>query len=324
MLGLRIVADNVRSALRRAERCASRPQTEVWVTPRLVITRRPRRIQAASLQNVTATKGRPDHDQENQFMSTHLGRYAAVTGAGSGNGKAIAETLLDEGASVALLDINLDSLQEITEKYPQAIAVEANVADENSARAAANEVESAFGRLDLLVNNAGIVKSSNFEDLSREEWDQVFAVNSTGPFLMSQAMNGLLREGVAARGDNATSAIVNITSVEAHIVISSSGHPQIHYNASKGALLQLTRALAVECASNKIRVNAVAPGFIETPFTRAVLGNPEVLNWLLERTPMGRVGQPEDVANAVSFLGSEKASWVTGATLFVDGGWTVF
>ncbi|ABM10432.1 SDR family NAD(P)-dependent oxidoreductase [Paenarthrobacter aurescens] len=257
-------------------------------------------------------------------MSTHLGRYAAVTGAGSGNGKAIAETLLDEGASVALLDINLDSLREITEKYPQAIAVEANVAEEDSVHAAANEIASAFGRLDLLVNNAGIVKGSNFEDLSREEWDQVFAVNSTGPFLMSQAMNGLLREGVAARGDNATAAIVNITSVEAHIVISSSGHPQIHYNASKGALLQLTRALAVECASNKIRVNAVAPGFIETPFTRAVLGNPEVLNWLLERTPMGRVGQPEDVANAVSFLGSEKASWVTGATLFVDGGWTVY
>ena len=96
----------------------------------------------------------------------------------------------------------------------------------------------------------------------------------------------------------------------------------MHYNASKGALLQLTRALAVECASDRIRVNAVAPGFIETPFTREVLGNPEVHAWLMERTPLGRVGQPEDVANAVSFLGSEKASWVTGTTLFVDGGWT--
>jgi NAD(P)-dependent dehydrogenase (short-subunit alcohol dehydrogenase family) len=99
----------------------------------------------------------------------------------------------------------------------------------------------------------------------------------------------------------------------------------VHYNASKGALLQLTRALAVECASSKVRVNAVAPGFIETPFTKPVLGNPAVLSWLLERTPLGRVGQPEDVANAVSFLSSsEKASWVTGSTLFVDGGWTVF
>ncbi len=141
---------------------------------------------------------------------------------------------------------------------------------------------------------------------------------------MSQAAMPLLKAGAEAGGAKATSAVVNITSVEAHIVISSSGHPQIHYNASKGALLQLTRALAVECASSRVRVNAVAPGFIETPFTRPVLGNPEVLAWLLERTPMGRVGQPEDVANAVSFLGSEKASWVTGSTLFVDGGWTVY
>ncbi len=141
---------------------------------------------------------------------------------------------------------------------------------------------------------------------------------------MSQAAMPLLKAGAEARGEKATAAIVNITSVEAHIVISSSGHPQIHYNASKGALLQLTRALAVECASSRVRVNAVAPGFIETPFTKAVLGNEEVLKWLLERTPMGRVGQPEDVANAVSFLSSEKSSWVTGSTLFVDGGWTVY
>jgi NAD(P)-dependent dehydrogenase (short-subunit alcohol dehydrogenase family) len=185
-------------------------------------------------------------------------------------------------------------------------------------------VEQEFGRLDVLVNNAGIVRPTNFAELSREEWDEVFAVNSTGPFLMSQAAMPLLRAGAEARGEKATSSIVNITSVEAHIVISSSGHPQVHYNASKGALLQLTRALAVECAADRVRVNAVAPGFIETPFTREVLGNPKVKNWLLERTPLGRVGQPADVANAVSFLGSEKASWVTGTTLLVDGGWTVY
>lgn len=257
-------------------------------------------------------------------MSDHTGRFAAVTGAGSGNGKAIAETLLEEGASVALLDIAPDSLTEITEKYPAAIAVEADVADPASVRNAAAQIQDKFGRLDLLVNNAGIVRGTNFEELSVEEWDQVFAVNSTGPFLMSQAAMPLLKAGAESRGKKATTAIVNITSVEAHIVISSSGHPQIHYNASKGALLQLTKALAVECAASRVRVNAVAPGFIETPFTRSVLGNQEVLDWLLERTPMGRVGQPGDIANAVSFLGSEKASWVTGTTLFVDGGWTVY
>ncbi len=257
-------------------------------------------------------------------MLSHEGRFAAVTGAGSGNGKAIAETLLAEGARVAVLDIAPDSLKELTSDHAGAFPVTVDVSEQGSVRDAIGAIEQEFGRLDLLVNNAGIVRSSNFADLPLEEWNDVFAVNSTGPFLMSQAAMPLLRAGATARGEQATSSIVNITSVEAHIVISSSGHPQVHYNASKGALLQLTRALAVECASDRVRVNAVAPGFIETPFTRSVLGNPDVKNWLLERTPLGRVGQPEDVANAVSFLGSDKASWVTGATLFVDGGWTVY
>jgi NAD(P)-dependent dehydrogenase (short-subunit alcohol dehydrogenase family) len=260
---------------------------------------------------------------EGQTLSTHSGKFVAVTGAGSGNGKAIAETLLREGASVALLDVDPRGLKEVADEHSEALAITADVSDRESVAAAVEELQSSFGRLDLLVNNAGIVRGTNFEELSLAEWDEVFAVNSTGPFLMSQAAASLLRGGVAARGEAATSAIVNITSVEAHIVISSSGHPQIHYNASKGALLQLTRALAVEFAAARVRVNAVAPGFIETPFTRAVLGNPKVHAWLMERTPLGRVGQPEDVANAVSFLGSEKASWVTGTTLFVDGGWTV-
>jgi NAD(P)-dependent dehydrogenase (short-subunit alcohol dehydrogenase family) len=257
-------------------------------------------------------------------MHSHEGRTAAVTGAGSGNGKAIAETLLAEGARVAVLDIAPESLKELTSDYPGAFPVTVDVSEPGSVRDAIDAIEQEFGRLDLLVNNAGIVRSSNFADLPLEEWNEVFAVNSTGPFLMSQAALPLLRAGATGRGEQATSAIVNITSVEAHIVISSSGHPQVHYNASKGALLQLTRALAVECAGDRVRVNAVAPGFIETPFTRGVLGNADVKSWLLERTPLGRVGQPEDVANAVSFLGSDKASWVTGATLFVDGGWTVY
>lgn len=257
-------------------------------------------------------------------MNTHEARHAAVTGAGSGNGKAIAQTLLREGATVAVMDIAPDSLKALTDEFDTAFAVTVDVADQASVQGAMAEVGAEFGRLDLLVNNAGIVRSSNFAELPREEWDQVFAVNSTGPFLMTQAATPLLKEGAAARGPEGTAAVVNITSVEAHIVISSSGHPQVHYNASKGALLQLTRALAVECAGDRIRVNAVAPGFIETPFTRSVLGNPDVKAWLLERTPLGRVGQPEDVANAVSFLGSDKASWVTGTTLLVDGGWTVY
>ena len=254
-------------------------------------------------------------------MSNRLeGRFAAVTGAASGNGRAIAEKLLADGATLAAIDLNAEALAEVFGDRPDVLQVQANVADEESVKAGFAQIAEAFGRLDVLVNNAGIVKFGTFEDLSRAEWDQVFAVNSTGPFLVSREAYPLLKAG---DGEH-TRSIVNITSVEAHIVISSSGHPQIHYNASKGALLQLTRALAVEAAQAGIRVNAVAPGFIETPFTAEALGKDEVRNWLLERTPLGRIGKPEDVANGVAFLASDEASWVTGTTLFVDGGWTIY
>lgn len=247
-------------------------------------------------------------------------KFVAVTGAASGNGRAIAEKFLAEGAKVAALDMNTDALETVFGANVNVLRVACNVADVDSSREAMSVVEAEYGRLDVLVNNAGIVKFGTFDDLSVEEWNQVFAVNSTGPFIVSQAAAKLLRAGDPQH----TRAIVNITSVEAHIVISSSGHPQIHYNASKGALLQLTRALSVELAADGIRVNAVAPGFIRTPFTEEALGKPEVVKFLMDRTPLGRIGEPEDVANGVAFLASDEASWVTGSTLFVDGGWTVY
>lgn len=253
-------------------------------------------------------------------MKRFENRFAAVTGAASGNGRAIAEKLLAEGATLAALDMNAEALEKVFGDNDKVVNVVCNVADKDSTVNAMAEVAKHFPRLDVLVNNAGIVKFGTFDDLSVEEWNQVFDVNSTGPFLVTQAAKDLLRAG---DGDH-TRAVVNITSVEAHIIISSSGHPQIHYNASKGALLQLTRGLSVELASSNIRVNAVAPGFIRTPFTQETLKSEEVQKFLMERTPMGRVGEPEDVANGVAFLASDEASWVTGTTLFVDGGWTVY
>lgn len=256
-------------------------------------------------------------------MNGHQGRVALVTGAASGNGRAIAERLLEEGARVALVDINAAALEEICAPYDDALPVVADVSDLGSMERAVSDTEVAFGGLDVLVNNAGIVRGAAFDDLDEEEWEEVFKVNSTGPFLASKAAVPAIRRTLA-RKPGATGAIVNITSVEAHIVISSSGHPQIHYNASKGALLMFTKALAVETAGTAIRVNAVAPGFIETPFTSKALTNETVKRWLLERIPLGRIGRPEDVASAVSFLASENSSYITGTTLLVDGGWTVF
>lgn len=253
----------------------------------------------------------------------HEGNVALVTGAASGNGRAIAEKLLDQGARVALVDVDTDALNSVCSPYADALAVTADVTDLTSMEQAVSKTEQAFGGLDILVNNAGIVRNSAFDDLDESEWEEVFKVNSTGPFLASKAAVPAIRRTLG-RKPGSTGAIVNITSVEAHIVISSSGHPQIHYNASKGALLMFTKGLAIETAGDGIRVNAVAPGFIETPFTSKVLANETVKQWLIDRTPMGRIGRPEDVAAAVSFLASESASFVTGTTLLVDGGWTVY
>jgi NAD(P)-dependent dehydrogenase (short-subunit alcohol dehydrogenase family) len=256
-------------------------------------------------------------------MNVHEGRIALVTGAASGNGRAIAEKLLDEGAQVALVDVNAEALDKVCAPYDAALAVVADVTDLTSMQRAVASTEEAFGGLDILVNNAGIVRGSAFDDLDESEWEEVFKVNSTGPFLASKAAMPAIRRTLG-RNHGSTGAIVNITSVEAHIVISSSGHPQLHYNASKGALLMFTKGLAIEAAGSGIRVNAVAPGFIETPFTSKVLADASVKQWLVDRTPMGRIGRPADVANAVSFLASENASFVTGTTLLVDGGWTVY
>jgi NAD(P)-dependent dehydrogenase (short-subunit alcohol dehydrogenase family) len=256
-------------------------------------------------------------------MNVHEGQVAIVTGAASGNGRAIAEKFLDEGAHVALVDVNGEALGNVCAPHDNAVPIIADVTDLASMQEAVEATVAAFGGLDVLVNNAGIVRGSAFDDLEQSEWEEVFKVNSTGPFLASKAAVPAIRRTLETK-PGCTGAIVNITSVEAHIVISSSGHPQIHYNASKGALLMFTKGLAIETAGSRIRVNAVSPGFIETPFTSKVLASASVRQWLLERTPMGRIGRPEDVANAVSFLASESASFVTGATLLVDGGWTVY
>jgi NAD(P)-dependent dehydrogenase (short-subunit alcohol dehydrogenase family) len=246
-------------------------------------------------------------------------KTAIVTGAASGNGLAVARRMLAEGASVALVDVNqaaLDAIAFDTDDR-QHITVKANVADPDEADRAIAATVKEFGKVDILVNNAGIVRRSDFDELSLEEWNEVLAVNASGAFNFARAAAPSMKSGSGHR------TIINITSIEAHIVIASSGHPQVHYNASKGALLMFSRALAVEMSRYQITVNAIAPGIIETPLTSGALADQSRKAWFVDRIPLGRIGRPEDVAAAAAFLASDDASYITGTTLFVDGGWTV-
>jgi NAD(P)-dependent dehydrogenase (short-subunit alcohol dehydrogenase family) len=250
----------------------------------------------------------------------HGGRRALVTGAGSGIGRAIARRLAAEGAQVACLDVASEAATataEIIERDGgRPLAVVADVRHSDEVRHAVDEAVRTFGGLDLLVNAAGVVTMSSFDDVTEEEWDRVVDINLKGYFLVAKAAVGAL--AAAERP-----AIVNITTIESEIICSTTGRCQVHYNASKGGALMLTKALAAELADRGIRVNAVAPGATNTLFTGTSFADPEVFATFSDRLLIKRVGEPEDVAAAVSFLLSDDASYITGVQLPVDGGWLV-
>ena len=247
-------------------------------------------------------------------------RVALVTGAASGIGRATAQRFLAEGARIAAADMNDEGLQAEFSGQDGAITVVGDVSEPaDAARMAAAAVES-FGAIDILVNCAGIARYTNFLELPLEEWQLVQDVNSTGTFLMAQAV---ARHMVAQGPADHSRAIVNIASVEAHVVLASSGHPQVHYNASKGAVHMTTRALAIELAPHGIRVNSICPGLTETPLAAYALATPERRASISKQVPLGRVAQPREIAAAALFLASEDASYITGEALVVDGGFMV-
>lgn len=254
-------------------------------------------------------------------MSTdrHAGRVVLVTGGGSGIGRATALRLAAEGAAVGVLDRDLDAAaavaDEITAAGHRACAVFADVRDEAQVDAAVGTVIDELGPVTGLVNSAGVVTMTPFDELSLQEWDLVVDVNLKGPFVVTRAVAG----SMAGAGGG---AVVNLSTVESEVVVSSTGHPQVHYNASKGGVKMLTKALAVELADRSIRVNAVAPGPVATDFVSLdALRSPEAWAFMSTRLLVPRVGEPDDVAAAVSFLLSDDASWITGVQLPVDGGW---
>jgi len=243
-------------------------------------------------------------------------KKALVTGGSRGIGRGIAICLAKQGADVT---VNYRSneeeanrvVEEIQKMGREAVAVQADVSQKNQVQKMFATVKEKWAKLDILVNNAGILKMAPFDQISEEDWDVIIAVNLKGQFLCGQEAVKLMNKG---------SKIINIASIASGGV--GVGSSQIaHYVASKGGIVALTEAMASDLASKGINVNAIGPGFIGTDMTKAFSDNKEAMASFLAKIPMGRVGKPEDIGAAAAFLASDEADYVTGAVLYVDGGW---
>jgi len=242
------------------------------------------------------------------------GKVAIITGAARGIGRACAERFAREGAKVVVADIDQARGQEtaaaISEGGSETLFVACDVGDSVQVSGLITASVDAFGALDVLVNSAGILHNSDFLDVTEEDFDQVLRVNLKGPLLVGQAVaRQLIDQG---RGG----AIVNLSSVGALLAAPF----QAAYNVSKGGVAQLTRVMALSLAPHGIRVNAVGPGTIGTDMTNDLLEDVALRRRILSRTPLGRVGDPAEVAAVVVFLASEEASYITGQTVYCDGG----
>jgi len=247
-------------------------------------------------------------------MARLAGKVAIVTGAAGGMGKADALLFAQEGAKVVVTDVQFDKVQEVVAEIKQqggeAIGFRHDVASEEDWATIVDETVKQFGKIDVLVNNAGISSSVPMLDSSVELWNKIMSINLTGVFLGQKFV-------IPHMIENGGGSIVNISSIAGLTGGSGAGA----YTASKGAVRLLTKATAVDFAKNNIRVNSIHPGYIETPMTVDLMANDEMRQWFLMQTPLPRLGKAEDIAKAVLFLASDESSYITGVELPVDGGY---
>jgi len=239
-------------------------------------------------------------------------KVAIITGSTTGIGKATAEIFAKEGAKVVINCREQDECDEVASKIENAIGIAADVSKESDIKNLIVKTVKKFGKLDIFMNNAGVLGSAPLEKMTEQEWDRVIDINLKGSFFgIKHAAKQMLKQGGGGK-------IINVASIAGLI-----GYPMLaHYCSSKGGVIQLTRTAAMEFAQKKINVNAIAPGLIETPMTAGMMKDPAQKKALLAGIPMKRAGKPEEIGYAALYLASGASDYLTGQVMVIDGGWT--
>ena len=237
------------------------------------------------------------------------GKVAIITGGASGIGAGMVDVFRAEGATVIAADINEDALAKASEKE-NVHGMKLDVSSDEAWKTFAHDVKERFGSIDILVNNAGVSSEKPYTEINKEDWDFMMAINGFGPFAGMKHIAPIMAE-------QGKGSIVNISSYTAQI-----GQGFNHYSASKGAVRAISKAAATQFGRQGVRVNALFPGIIETPMTQGLSTSKDLLNQLIQATPLQRLGQPEDIAKAALFLASDDSSYITGAEIVIDGGFS--
>lgn len=254
------------------------------------------------------------------------GQKALVTGANSGIGKAVAIALGAAGADVVVNYVRgeesaMEVASAIAGSGVNALAIQADVSDEKQVGAMFRKMYDSFGTIDILVNNAGLQQDSIFEEMTLAKWNTVLGINLTGQFLCArEAIREFRRRGIVPEVSSSAGKILCMSSV--HEVIPWAGH--VNYASSKGGVMLMMKSIAQEVAPYKIRVNSICPGAIRTPINTSAWETPEAYASLMKLVPYERIGEPEDIGNAAVFLASDMADYITGTSIFVDGGMTLY